>query len=101
MPLERTSPGFDLTELLNGFRPLFEVLQPADVNKLATSMVKVLQGEGGTVEILLQQTTELTNFVADRDDVYDDVLTNLTPVLDDLAGQGDRVHRDREGAARR
>jgi phospholipid/cholesterol/gamma-HCH transport system substrate-binding protein len=88
VPLERTSPGFDLTELLNGFRPLFEVLQPADVNKLATSMVKVLQGEGGTVETLLQQTTELTNFVADRDDVYGDVLTNLTPVLNDLAGQG-------------
>jgi len=88
VPLQRTSPGFDLTELLNGFRPLFEVLQPGDVNQLATSMVKVLQGEGGTVETLLQQTTELTNFVADRDEVYGDVLTNLTPVLDNLAGQG-------------
>lgn len=85
----RTSPGFDLTELLNGFRPLFEILQPADVNKLATSMVKVLQGEGGTVEGLLQQTGELTNFVADRDKVIGDVMTNLTPVLENLAGQGD------------
>ncbi len=90
VPVERTNPGFDLTELLNGFRPLFEVLEPADVNKLATSMVKVLQGEGGTVEVLLQQTTELTNFVADRDEVYTDVLTNLTPVLENLAGQGDQ-----------
>jgi phospholipid/cholesterol/gamma-HCH transport system substrate-binding protein len=89
VPLERTSPGFDLTELLNGFRPLFEVLEPADVNKLATSMVKVLQGEGGTVEVLLQQTAELTAFVADRDEVFDDVVTNLTPVLDNLAGEGD------------
>lgn len=91
VPLERTDPGFDLTELLNGFRPLFEVLEPADVNKLATSMVKVLQGEGGTVEVLLQQTAELTNFVADRDDVYSDVVTNLTPVLDNLAGQDDQL----------
>jgi phospholipid/cholesterol/gamma-HCH transport system substrate-binding protein len=89
VPVNLTSPGFDLTELLNGFRPLFEVLEPADVNALATSMVKVLQGEGGTVEVLLQQTTELTNFVADRDEVIGDVLTNLTPVLDNLAGQGD------------
>jgi len=85
----RTSPGFDLTELLNGFRPLFEILQPADVNQLATSMVKVLQGEGGTVEGLLRQTGELTNFMADRDDVIGDVMTNLTPVLENLAGQGD------------
>jgi phospholipid/cholesterol/gamma-HCH transport system substrate-binding protein len=85
----RTSPGFDLTELLNGFRPLFEILQPGDVNKLATSMIKVLQGEGGTVEGLLQQTSELTGFVADRDDVINNVMTNLTPVLENLAGQGD------------
>ena len=52
----RTSSGFDLTELLNGFRPLFEILQPADVNQLATSMIKVLQGEGGTIEGLMAQT---------------------------------------------
>ena len=87
VPVDRTSPGFDLTELLNGFRPLFEVLQPADVNQLATSMVQVLQGEGGTVESLLQQTTRLTTFIADRDQVIGDVLTNLTPVLQNLAGQ--------------
>ncbi len=41
--MARTDPGFDLTGLLNGFRPLFKVLQPGDVNKLATSLVKVLQ----------------------------------------------------------
>lgn len=84
----RTSPGFDLTELLNGFRPLFEILQPGDVNRLATSMIKVLQGEGGTVEQLLGQTAELTSFLADRDEVIGRVMTNLTPVLENLAGQG-------------
>lgn len=93
IPMSRTSPGFDLTELLNGFRPLFEVLQPADVNTLATSLVKVLQGEGGTIEQLLQQTTELTTFVADRDEIIGEVMTNLTPVLDNLAGQGDELSR--------
>ena len=91
IPVSKTDPGFDLTALLNGFRPLFEILQPADVNKLATSMVKVLQGEGGTVESLLQETSQLTNFLADRDQVIGDVLDNLTPVLDNLAGQGDEL----------
>ncbi len=88
VPIERTSPGFDLTELLNGFRPLFEALRPEDVNALATSMVKVLQGEGGTIESLLSQTGKLTNFLADRDKVVGEVLTNLTPVLTNMAGQG-------------
>ena len=91
VPVTRTSPGFDLTELLNGFRPLLDTLRPADVNALAESVVKVLQGEGGTVAGLLKQTGELTSYVADRDQVIGQVLTNLTPVLRDLAGQGDEL----------
>lgn len=91
VPLSRTSPGFDLTELLNGFRPLFEALRPDDVNALATSIVKVLQGEGGTVADLLAQTSKLTNYLADRDGVVGEVLNNLTPVLVDMAGQGNEL----------
>jgi phospholipid/cholesterol/gamma-HCH transport system substrate-binding protein len=91
VPQSRTSPGFDLTALLNGFRPLLQVLQPADVNKLATSIVQVLQGEGGSVQELLQQTTRLTSFLADRDQVFGEVLTNLVPVLSDISGQGDAL----------
>ncbi|GAB4003149.1 MCE family protein [Nocardioides ultimimeridianus] len=88
IPASRTDPGFDLTELLNGFRPLFNILQPADVNRLATSLIKVLQGEGPAVESLLGQTGQLTNYLADRDKVVGAVMTNLQPVLDNLAGHG-------------
>jgi phospholipid/cholesterol/gamma-HCH transport system substrate-binding protein len=91
VPLARTSPGFDLTALLNGFRPLFQALRPDDVNKLANTVVQVLQGEGPTVASLLDQTTKLTNFLADRDQIVGEVLTNLTPVLSDMAGQGDQL----------
>ena len=91
VPISRTDPGFDLTGLLNGFRPLFRVLQPRDVNTLAASLIKVLQGEGGTVEQLLAQTGQLSSFLADRDQVIGEVMTNLKPVLDNLAGQGDEI----------
>jgi phospholipid/cholesterol/gamma-HCH transport system substrate-binding protein len=86
-----TDPGFDLTQLLDGFRPLFQVLQPDQVNQLAGSIIQVLQGEGGSIENLLQQTNQLTNFLADRDQVVGQVLTNLTPVLNDFAGQGTQL----------
>jgi phospholipid/cholesterol/gamma-HCH transport system substrate-binding protein len=91
IPAGQTSPGFDLTELLNGFRPLFEVLKPDDVNTLATSIVEVLQGEGGTVDSLLQQTASLTTFVASRDQVIGEVLTRLTPVLQDFAAHDSQL----------
>lgn len=88
VPLEHTSPGFDLTGLLNGFRPLFAVLEPSDVNDLSRSIVRVLQGEGGTVEDLLRQTARLTSYLADRERIFDQVVTNLVPVLRNLQGQG-------------
>lgn len=91
IPTSRTSPGFDLTELLNGFRPLLDVLQPADVNKLAGSIIQVLQGEGPSIEQLMQQTTQFTTFIANRDQVIGDVLQNLIPVLQDMAGHGDQL----------
>lgn len=83
--LDRTSPGFDLTALLNGFEPLFNVLKPEDMNTLAENIVGVLQGESGTVESLLAETAGLTRFLADRDEVFHQVVTNLTPVVKNLA----------------
>ena len=79
--LENTSPAVDLTALFNGFRPLFTTLQPEDVNALADSLIRVLQGEGGTVTNLVRQTGQLTNHLADRDQVIGEVIDNLTRVL--------------------
>lgn len=91
LPLANTSPGFDLTALLNGFEPLFAVLEPAEVNRLAQSVVAVLQGESGTVEQLLEHTAQATGHLADRDEVFGRVLRSLTPVLRNLEQQSDRV----------
>ena len=79
--IEKTSPAVDLTALFNGFRPLFATLRPEDVNALADSLVRVLQGEGGTVASLVRQTGQLTNHLADRDQVIGEVIDNLTGVL--------------------
>lgn len=88
IPLSRTSPGFDLTALLNGFEPLFATLEPAQVNKLASSIISVLQGEGGTIENLLNQTAALSTTLADNDEVFGRIIDNLTPVLENLAAHG-------------
>jgi len=88
IPIRDTEPSFDLSALLNGFQPLFTVLQPADVNKLSDTIVAVLQGSGPEIVPLLDQTTQLTNSIADRDQVIGAVITNLNTVLDQLAGKG-------------
>ncbi|MBB4686498.1 MCE family protein [Amycolatopsis jiangsuensis] len=82
IPLERTTPALDLTELFNGFKPLFTALNPDDVNKLSYEIIQVLQGEGGTVESLLSHTASLTTTIADKDQVIGEVIDNLNTVLD-------------------
>jgi virulence factor Mce-like protein len=81
IPVTQTRPALDLTTLFNGFRPLFRVLEPADVNKLAFQIVQTLQGEGGTVNSLLGHVASLTNSIADRDKVIGDLIDNLNQVL--------------------
>jgi phospholipid/cholesterol/gamma-HCH transport system substrate-binding protein len=78
---ERTAPALDLSVLFNGFKPLFTALTPADVNQFAFEVIKVLQGEGGTVESLLARTASLTTTLADSDQVIGDLITNLTSTL--------------------
>lgn len=92
IPLDRTSPALDLTLLFNGFKPLFEGLSPHDVNDLAGSIVKVLQGEGGTVDSLIQHVGSLSTTVAAKDKVIGEVIGNLNDVLttiNDREGQFD------------
>jgi phospholipid/cholesterol/gamma-HCH transport system substrate-binding protein len=88
VPEKRTNPGFDLTSLLNGFEPLFATLEPDQINQLASSIISVMQGEGGTLNSLLTETATLTNNLADKDEVLGTVLDNLTPVMRNLAQHG-------------
>lgn len=82
VPLAQTRNALDLTVLFNGFRPLFQALDPKTVNDVSLEIIQTLQGEGGTVDALLKRTASLTNTLADKDAVIGRVVDNLTSVLD-------------------
>jgi phospholipid/cholesterol/gamma-HCH transport system substrate-binding protein len=81
IPTDRTTPALDLTQLFNGFQPLFEGLSPKDVNQLSGEIVQVLQGEGGTVDNLISSIGSLTTTLAAKDQVIGQVIDNLNSVL--------------------
>ncbi|WP_018654818.1 MCE family protein [Actinomadura flavalba] len=93
IPVTQTQPALDLTVLFNGFRPLFQALEPKDVNTLATQIVQTLQGEAGTVNSLLGHVASLTNTLANRDKVIGDVITNLNNVLGTIDARHSEVNR--------
>lgn len=84
IPVSRTEPAFDITMLMNGFQPLFDLLSDDDINQLSDTIIKVLQGEGATVEDLLTQAGRVTSNIADHDQAIGKVITNLSAVLGHL-----------------
>ncbi|GAA1051684.1 MCE family protein [Dietzia natronolimnaea] len=91
LPITQTAPALDLDALLGGFRPLFRALDPGQVNQLSESIVKVFQGEAGTVQDLLASTSSLTRTLADRDQLIGDVITNLNGVLTTVSDNQENV----------
>ncbi|BBY06982.1 virulence factor Mce family protein [Mycobacterium noviomagense] len=82
IPLSRTQPALDLDALIGGFKPLFRALNPDKVNSIASAIITVFQGQGGTISDILDQTAQLTSHLAERDQAIGEVITNLNTLLD-------------------
>src|ERR1700733_13837071 len=82
IPMSRTQPALDLDALIGGFKPLFRALDPEKVNNIATALITVFQGQGGTIDDILDQTAQLTSHIAERDQAIGEVIKNLNIVLD-------------------
>jgi phospholipid/cholesterol/gamma-HCH transport system substrate-binding protein len=91
IPLERTEPSFDVTALLNGYEPLFSLLNPQDADNLTKGIIQSLQGDTSSLTTLVGQTSTLTETFAGRDQALGGVITNLNKVVGNLAAQNDNL----------
>ncbi|HZC70520.1 MAG TPA: MlaD family protein [Jatrophihabitans sp.] len=82
---DRTFPAVDLTVLFNGFAPLTKGLSAPEINQLSFNLIRTLQGEGGAIQALLSTVADLTNSLADKDQLIGDVIDNLTSALQVVA----------------
>ncbi|ORV48040.1 mammalian cell entry protein [Mycobacterium florentinum] len=87
IPESNTSPGLDLDALIGGFRPLFRALDPDQINALSGQLISAFEGQGDTIGGFFQQTAALTNTLADRNQLIDQVIVNLNTVLGSLGDQ--------------
>jgi phospholipid/cholesterol/gamma-HCH transport system substrate-binding protein len=91
IPLARTTPALDLTALFNGFQPLFQALSPGDVNELTSEIIQAFQGESPDIEALVLTIGSLTNALATKDQVIDEVIGNLDSVLKTVTSRGNAL----------
>ncbi|GAY16452.1 MCE family protein [Mycobacterium sp. shizuoka-1] len=93
IPVERTDPSFDVGTLLNGYEPLFSVLNPRDADNLTKGVIQSLQGDNASIVALVDQTSTLTDTFAGRDQALGDVITQLNTVMGNLASQNSNLDK--------
>jgi phospholipid/cholesterol/gamma-HCH transport system substrate-binding protein len=81
IPQRRTAPALSLTDLFNGFRPLFRALTPQQVDELSQDIIDVLQGQTGRIEDLIGRTADLTANLSARDRTFTAVVDSLDRLL--------------------
>lgn len=87
IPLDRTTPSFDIAYLLNGFEPLFTTLDPEKVDNLSNAIVAAFQGDSTSVLSLITQTSALAESFTGPDDILGHAISSLNDVVGNLAQQ--------------
>ncbi len=91
IPVERTEPSFDVTNLLNGFEPMFTLLDPTNRGNLSNALINALQGDQESVVVLISETSRLAQTMAGPDQVLGEVIESLGAVTANLADRGSQL----------
>lgn len=90
-PLESTISSFDVSKLFNGFRPLFDTLDSAQLNQFGENILRVLQGDGAGIGPVLADLDSLTKYAKDREAVIVLLIRNLGEISNQIAGKSAQV----------
>ena len=91
IPRSRTAAALELDTLLNGFKPLFVGLSPAQINQLSQQLILVLQGQASAVTTLVSPVNSFATTIGSRDELVGEVVDNLNTVLGTLDRRDDAL----------
>ncbi|QZT59597.1 MCE family protein [Mycolicibacterium austroafricanum] len=88
--VERTEPALNLDLLLGGLKPVIQGLNPDEVNALTSSLIQILQGQGGNLESLFARTASFTNTLADNGQTVERLIETLNETIGTVAADGEK-----------
>ena len=91
IPLGQTIPSFDVAKLFNGFRPIFQTLDPAQFNLLGENLLRLIQGDENGIGPFLHDLDVISKVAVNRQAVITVVVRNLSAISQDLGGKSPQL----------
>ncbi|WP_328353213.1 MCE family protein [Mycobacterium sp. NBC_00419] len=91
IPLGQTIPSFDVAKLFNGFRPIFQTVDPAQFNLLGENLLRLIQGDENGVGPFLHDLDVIAKLATDRKAVITAIIKNLSSISQDLGGKSQQL----------
>ncbi|MEH6795366.1 MAG: MCE family protein [Rhodococcus sp. (in: high G+C Gram-positive bacteria)] len=91
IPLDRTIPSFDISTLFNGFEPIFDTLDTAQLNQFTENILRMVQGDGSGLAPVLRDVDRITQFAVQRESIIGLLIDNLGQISDSIGGQSAAV----------
>ncbi|WP_149360516.1 MlaD family protein [Lolliginicoccus suaedae] len=97
--LTEGKPPTDVTELFNGFRPVFRIIDPPRLNELAASIIEALDGNTDVFEAMLLGMLDVANVTLARQTEIEVLAETLPDALKMINDRNDDVAAAIEGVA--
>lgn len=93
IPLERTTPSFDVGIVLNGYEPLFATIDPKAADQISKAAVQALSGDTTAWATLVDKSGSLTETIAGRDELLGDLIAGMDRLFGTLAQQNGNIDK--------
>lgn len=87
IPLERTQSSFDISELFDAVRPIFETLSSGTVDKFLENLLLVVSGDSRGLGPVLADLDQIVSVAADQEPTVKAIADNLGSIVDRFEGK--------------
>lgn len=91
IPVGQTMPSFDITKLFNGFKPVFQTLDAAQLNQFGENLLRLIQGDDTGIGPVLRDLDAISKYAVNRQAVITVLLRNLGELSQDLGGKSQQL----------
>lgn len=88
--LDQTVSSFDVSTLFNGLKPIFDEVDPANLNKFTEDILVLMQGDTTNLGEVLGEIKTLSLFAESRDELFKAIFDQVGKISEVLPGKAHR-----------